>query len=92
MTTAEGTSETFTQEVPNCGVKLFYVKGTSAASSDTIDLSDHLTLIKGAYLTCLTGAATVVNGTVATTTYSATSVLTVTNSGTAVWTGIVWGY
>jgi exosortase/archaeosortase len=91
MTTAEGTSETFTQEVPNVGVKVFHVKGTSAANSDTIDMSDYLSAIKGAYLICYSGAATAVNGYVGTTTYSSTSVLTVTNGGTGVWTGIVWG-
>ena len=90
MTVAEATSKTIHQEIPNCGVKIYYVKGTSAADNDTITVAG-LSTVKGAFLQGYAANTVVTTGTAATMTF-ATNVITLTNGGTAVWSGIVWGY
>jgi hypothetical protein len=90
MTVAESTSTTITQEIPNAGIKLIYVKGTSAADNDTITV-DGLATVKGAFLQGYAANSVATTGTAATMTF-ATNVITLTNGGTATWSGIVWGY
>jgi len=58
-----------------------FVKGTSAANSDTITVTG-LTTVLGAFLISTTGV-------VGTMTF-ATNVITITNGGTLVWSGLAW--
>lgn len=68
--------------VPQAAVKIFYIAGTSAANNDTLTVSP-LTTVKGAFLISTTGTA----GTMT----FATNVITITNGGTLVWSGLCWG-
>lgn len=82
---AEFTVKTITELAPNLPggqTKLVYVKGTSAVNSDTFTVSDLATVV-GAFLIAS-------DGTVGTMTF-ATNVITVTNGGTKVWSGLAWG-
>lgn len=82
---AEVTAKSIQELAPNLpGTqnRLVYVTGTSAANNDTITVSD-LTTVKGAFLISTTGTA----GTMT----FATNVITVTNGGTLVWSGLAWG-
>lgn len=83
---AEVTAKESTQVVnvpPATGqIQLFYVKGTSAANNDTLTVTG-MTTVLGAFLISTTG-------TVGTMTF-ATNVITITNGGTLIWTGLAWG-
>ncbi len=82
---SEFTVKTIQELAPNLAgvqVRLVYVKGTCAVNSDTFTVSD-LTTVVGAFLIAS-------DGTVATMTF-ATNVITVTNGGTKVWSGLAWG-
>ena len=84
-TTAECTSETFTQLSPNCGKKLVYITCIPTGATDTITIDD-LSVIQGFYLQMTDGSA------LAAGTY-ATNVITLSNGDTVTpITGIVWGY
>lgn len=63
-------------------VQLIYVKGTSAANNDTLTVSG-LTTVVGAFLISTTG-------TVITMTFS-TNIVTLTNGGTLIVSGLCWG-
>lgn len=67
---------------PGLNSTVLFVKGTSAANSDTITVTG-LTTVLGAFLISTTG-------TVGTMTF-ATNVITITNGSTLVWTGLAWG-
>ncbi len=73
-----------TQEIGTVvnSVKLLYVKGTSAVNSDTFTCSPIASVV-GAFLIAS-------DGTVGTMTFS-TNIITVTNGGTKVWSGLAWG-
>lgn len=90
MTTAEATSKTIVQITPNSGKKFAHVYGTSAADSDTMTVTGFKT-VEGCLLKAVAGTGTTAQGTVATYTIS-TNVITLTNGGTAIWSGMVWGY
>lgn len=80
---AEVTVKTIQLQEPRINsVWLAYVKGTSAVNSDTLTVTPFTTVI-GAYLIAS-------DGTVGTMTF-ATNVITITNGGTKVWSGLVWG-
>lgn len=82
---AEVTVKTIQELAPNLAgtpVRLIYVKGTTAANSDTLTVS-NLTTVLGAFLISSTGTA-------ATMTF-ATNVITITNGSTLVWSGLAWG-
>lgn len=61
---------------------LLFVQGTSAANNDTLTVTG-LATVNGAFLISTTGTA-------ATMTF-ATNVITITNGGTLVWSGLAWG-
>ncbi len=76
------TIQTIVPSLGNTPVQLLYVKGTSAVNSDTLTVAG-LTTVIGAFLIAS-------DGTVATMTFS-TNVITVTNGGTKIWSGLAWG-
>lgn len=85
MTTAECTSETFTQLTPNCGIKMVWLSCTPVNAADYITLSDYFTTIKGYYLQMTDGSA------LTTGTFSG-AVLTMAAGDTVTpVTGFVWG-
>lgn len=80
---AELTAKTIQMQEPRVGSTiLLYVAGTSAANNDTLTVTG-LTTVKGAFLISTTGTA-------GTMTFG-TNVITVTNGGTLVWSGLAWG-
>lgn len=83
---AEFTAKTIQGLAPNVegtqAARLVYVAGTSAANNDTLTVS-NLTTVRGAFLISTTGTA----GTMT----FATNVITVTNGGTLVFSGLAWG-
>lgn len=84
MTSAEATSETFTQLTPNCGVKFIWVDCTPVNDTDYITVAD-LTTIKGYYLQMTDGSAL-------TTGTFATNVLTMAaGSSVTPVNGFIWG-
>jgi hypothetical protein len=85
MTSAEGTSESFKQFLPNPGVKVIYVSCTPVNDADTITVSDLVT-IKGYYLQKTDGSAITTSAT-----FSG-NVLTLADGSTVTpITGIIWG-
>jgi hypothetical protein len=84
---AEVTAKTLQELAPNLPgtpVRLVYVKGTTAATGDTLTVSD-LTTVIGAYLSQA-------NGTLPTSIGLATNVITINNAGGALtYSGLAWG-
>lgn len=84
---AEVTSKTIQELAPNLpgsSVRLVYIKGTTAATGDTLTVSD-LTTVVGAYLAQA-------NGTLPTSIGLATNVITINNGGGALtYSGLAWG-
>lgn len=84
---AEVTSKTIQELAPNLPgsqLRLVYVKGTTAATGDTITVSD-LTTVVGAYLSQA-------NGTLPTSIGLSTNVITINNAGGALtYSGLAWG-
>ncbi len=78
------TSQTITQAAPNAGIKIVYVKGTSASNGDTIDVTG-LTVVQGVALMAT-------DGTSATVTLGGTNQIAVGNGSTKTWSGLAWGY
>lgn len=70
------------QSNPGLWRNLVAVNGTSAANNDTLTVTG-LAAVQGAFLISTTGV-------VATMTF-ATNVITITNGGTLVWSGLAWG-
>lgn len=67
---------------PGLWTNLLFVKGTSAVNSDTLTVTG-LTTVVGAFLIAS-------DGTVGTMTF-ASNIITITNGGTKVWSGLAWG-
>lgn len=67
---------------PGLSTVVLFVKGTSQVNNDTLTVTGLATVL-GAFLISSTGV-------VATMTF-ATNVITITNGGTLVWSGLVWG-
>lgn len=84
---AEVTAKTIQELAPNLpGTqnRLVYVKGTTAATGDTLTVSD-LTTVVGAYLSQA-------NGTLPSSISIATNVITINNAGGALtYSGLAWG-
>jgi len=84
---AEVTAKTVQELAPNLAgsqVRLVYIKGTTAATGDTLTVSD-LTTVVGAYLSQA-------NGTLPTSIGLATNVITINNAGGALtYSGLAWG-
>lgn len=84
---AEVTAKTIQELAPNlpgAQLRLVYVKGTTAATGDTLTVSD-LTTVIGAYLSQA-------NGTLPTSVSLATNVITINNAGGALtYSGLAWG-
>jgi hypothetical protein len=70
------------QGPPGLATTVLFVKGTSAINNDTITVTG-LTAVTGAFLISSTGV-------VGTMTF-ATNVITITNGGALVWSGLAWG-
>ena len=83
MAAAEIAGATITQLTPNCGKKLMFIQGTTAANNDFITVTG-LTKVEG----CVLRAT---DGTLGTMTF-ATNVITITNGSTLTWSGLAWGY
>ena len=85
-TTAEATSETFTQMLPNLGKKLVYVTGTPVNDTDFITVTG-LATAEGFYLQMDDGSALL------TATAIVANKITLSNgSSVTPVTGRVWGY
>src|SRR5229473_725413 len=80
-TMAEFTAETFAK-FDGAGKYLIFITATAAVNNDTITVPG-ITTVKGCYLMSTTGVV----GTVT----MATNVITVTNAGALLWSGLAWG-
>lgn len=84
---AEVSAKTIQELAPNLAGaqnRLVFIKGTTAATGDTLTVSD-LTTVIGAYLSQA-------NGTVPTSIGLATNVITINNAGGALtYSGLAWG-
>lgn len=87
MTSAEATSETFTEWLPNCGLKMIYIQATTTNATDYITVTG-LSIVQGFWIMSTGGL--VAAGTCAT----STNVITLSNgaTGSKIWSGIAWGY
>jgi hypothetical protein len=85
MTSAELTSETSQQVMPNNGVKFTFWTGTAVNNTDYVTLTD-LTIVQGAVAFATDGTA----GTISV--GNATNVVTFSNGGTKTWKILAWGY
>ena len=83
MTSAEGTTETFTQVQPNSGLKMIEVQATTVNATDFVTVTG-LTTIRGWYGR---SSDTIAAGS------HATNVITLSNgaTGAKVWSFLVWG-
>jgi len=86
MTSAEATSETFKEWLPNHGEKMVFIEATTTNATDYITVTD-LTIVQGFWL--MSTGGTVLTGTCST----STNVITASNgaTGTKIWSGFCWG-